>query len=178
MVIVAHSICFYKHTTVKKVQCQLAIVVAPFLRPQNGVIFLTRGSFRYNKAGAILFMIYEYKKGSLEVFSQGHCLFHNYFKSWSCMCLHLTQNHFKSLNCGGQHSNWNSENVLKKTKLAGVAVAQSCAAFFQGHFLDHLVTPSFLPRKKTSVAPKQIMTQKFSIRVYILFLEGNYSHAK
>ena len=93
MVIVAHSICFYKHTTVKKVQCQLAIVVAPFLRPQNGVIFLTRGSFRYNKAGAILFMIYEYQKGSLEVFSQGHCLFHNYFKSWSCMCLHLTQNH-------------------------------------------------------------------------------------
>ena len=95
----------------------------------------------------------------------------------ACVCTLRKTTYWTSLNCGGQH-NWNSENVLKKTKLAGVAVAQSCAAFFQGHFLDHLVTPSFLPRKKTSVAPKQIMTQKFSIRVYILFLEGNYSHAK
>ena len=39
MVIVAHSICFYKHTTVKKVQCQLAIVVAPFFRHHKMVSF-------------------------------------------------------------------------------------------------------------------------------------------
>ena len=77
------------------------------------------------------------------------------FKSWSrCMCLHLRKTTSRTRVLTTTVVTIGIRKT-KKTKfcisLDGVAwLKLCCVAFFQGHFLDHLVTPSF-PRKKMTL---------------------------